>query len=127
MAHLHPLDRGVLLSGDAYAICSGNLKAGFVYRAGTETPINFREEFRVSPRMVLKHFSAVDTQSAVPVSTAEVWISARDTQTSIFLGFWYTQLNLVFLPGDKIFGYFPEVTVTKIRVSARAPHKKPHR
>ena len=68
----------------------------------------------------------MDTQTAVLVSTTEVWISAPDTQTPIFLRFsWYTQLTLVFLPGKKIFGYFPEVPVTKIRVSAPAPYKNP--
>ena len=59
----------------------------FLYRAGAETPLNFREKFRVSPRTILENFSAVDTQTAVLVSTAEVWISAPDTQTPIFLGF----------------------------------------
>ena len=63
------------------------LTAGFLYRAGAETPLNFREKFRVSPRSILKKFSAVDIQTAVLVSTAEVWISAPDTQTPIFLGF----------------------------------------
>ena len=29
----------------------------------------------------------MDTQTAVLVSTAEVWISAPDTQTPVFLGF----------------------------------------
>ena len=58
-------------------------------RAGAETPLNIREKFgiRVSPRTILKIFSAVDTQTAVLVSTAEVWISAPDTQTPIFLVF----------------------------------------
>ena len=37
-------------------------------------------------RTILKNFSAVDTQTAVLVSTAEVWISAPDAQTPIFLG-----------------------------------------
>ena len=59
----------------------------FLYRAGAESPLNFRENFRVSPRTILKIFSAVDTQTAVLVSTAEVWISAPDTQTPTFLGF----------------------------------------
>ena len=63
------------------------ITAGFLYRAGAETPLNFRENFRVSPRMILENFSAVDTQTAVLVSTAEVWISAPDTQTPSFLGF----------------------------------------
>ena len=69
------------------ASTSSLVTAGFLYRAGAETPLNFREKFRVSPRTILKHFSAVDTQTAVLVSTAEVWISAPDTQTPIFLGF----------------------------------------
>ena len=58
-----------------------------LYRAGAETPLNFREKFRVFPRTILENFSGVDTQTAVLVSTAEVWISAPDTQTPIFLGF----------------------------------------
>ena len=63
------------------------LTAGFLYRAGAETPLNFREKFQVSPKTILENFSAVDTQTAVLVSTAEVGISAPDTQTPIFLGF----------------------------------------
>ena len=67
---------------------SGSLStAGFLSRAGAETPLNFREKFRVFPRTILENFSGVDTQTAVLVSTAEVWISAPDTQTPIFLGF----------------------------------------
>ena len=63
------------------------LTAGFLYRAGAETPLNFRENFRVFPRTILEIFAEVDTQTAVLVSTAEVWISGPDTQTPIFLGF----------------------------------------
>ena len=63
------------------------LTAGFLSGAGAETPLNFREKFRVFPRTILENFSGVDTQTAVLVSTAEVWISAPDTQTPIFLGF----------------------------------------
>ena len=44
-----------------------------------------------------------------------------NTNFSWFAG--YTQLTVVFLPGDKNFGYFPEVPITKIRVSAPAPYK----
>ena len=63
------------------------LTAGFLYRAGAETTLNFREKLRVSPRTILENFSAVDTQTAVLGSTAEVWISAPDAQTPSFLGF----------------------------------------
>ena len=63
------------------------LTARLLYRAGAETPLNFGERFRVFPRTILENFSGVDTQTAVLVSTAEVWISAPDTQTPIFLGF----------------------------------------
>ena len=63
------------------------LTAGFLSRAGAETPLNFREKFLVFPRTILEIFSGVDTQTAVLVSTAEVWISAPDTQTPVFLGF----------------------------------------
>ena len=65
----------------------GWITAGCLSRAGAETPLNFLEKFRVFPRMILENFSGVDTQTAVLVSTAEVWISAPDTQTPIFLGF----------------------------------------
>ena len=102
------------------------ITAGFLYRAGADTPLNIREKFQVSPRNILKIFSAVDTQTAVLVSTAEVWISAPDTQTPISLGFpgihswlWF------FCPRTKIFGKFPEVPVPKIRVSAPGPYKNP--
>ena len=63
------------------------ITAGFLSRAGAETPLNFREKIRVFPRTILENFSGVDTQTAVLVSTAEVWISAPDTQTPVFLGF----------------------------------------
>ena len=69
------------------AVLRPKITAGFLYRAGAETPLNFRENFRVSPRTILENFSAVDTQTAVLVSTAEVGISAPDTQTPISLGF----------------------------------------
>ena len=99
--------------------------AKFLYGAGAETPLDFREKFRVSPRTIWTNFSAVDTKTAVLVSTAEVWISAPDTQTPIFLGFQGIHSWLwFFLSGDKIFGYFPEVPITEIRVSA-APYKNP--
>ena len=49
--------------------------------------LTFETKFRGSPRTILKIFSAVDTQTAALVSTAEVWISAPDTQTPILLGF----------------------------------------
>ena len=102
------------------------MTAGFLYRAGAETPLNFREKFRVSPRNILEHFSAVDTQTAVLVSTAEVWISAPDTQIPIFLGFPGTHSRLWFFCREtKTFRYFPEVPVTKIRVSAPGPYKNP--
>ena len=103
-----------------------NITPWFLFWAGAETPLNFREKFRVSPRMILEIFSAVDTQTAVLVSTAEVWISAPDTQTPIFLGFLGIHSWLWFFCREtKSFGYFPEVPVTKIRVSAPAPYKNP--
>ena len=68
----------------------------------------------------------MDTQTAVLVSTAEVWISAPDTQTPIFLGFLGIHSWLWFFYREpKSLGYFPEVPVTKIRVSAPAPYKNP--
>ena len=93
-------------------------------RAGAETPLNFREKFRASPRTILKIFSAVDTQTVVLVSTAEVWISAPDTQTPIFLVFWVYTADFGFSAGrqkQKVIGYFPDVPVMKIRV-----RKKPY-
>ena len=100
--------------------------AGFFTELSLRTPPpkNFWEKFLVSPRT--KKFSAVDTQTAVLVSTAEVWISAPDTQTPIFLGFLSIHSWLWFFRrGTKVFGYFPEVPVTKIRVAAAALCKKP--
>ena len=73
-----------------------------------------------------ENFSAVDTQTAVLVSTAEVWISAPDTQTHIFLGILGIHSWLWFFCREpKIFGYFLEVPVTKIRVSAPARFQNP--
>ena len=69
------------------ALRGSEITAGFLSRAGAETPLNFREKFRVFPRTISENFSGVDTQTAVLVSTAEVWISAPDTQTPVFLGF----------------------------------------
>ena len=87
------------------AMCVPLITAGFLYRAGAETPLNFREKFRVFPRMILE--ISQGSQTAVLVSTAEVWISAPDTQTPIFLGVsGYPQLTLVFLPGDEKFRIF---------------------
>ena len=105
-----------------------DLTAGFLYTAGAENPLNFREKFRsgVSPRTTLVNFSVADTQTAVLVSTAEVWVSAPDTQTPILFGFRGIHSWLWFFCREtKIFGYFPEVPVTKIRVSAPAPYKNP--
>ena len=62
------------------------ITAGFLYRAGAETPLYFREKFRISPRTILKHFSAVGTQTGVLVSAAEVWIGYPNTYFSFFLG-----------------------------------------
>ena len=107
---------------------SGGVKitAGFLYRAGAETPLNFWEELRVSPRTILRTFSAVDNQTAVLVSTAEVWISAPDTQTPSFVGFLGIHSWLWnFCRETKLFGYCPEVPITRIRVSAPAPYKNP--
>ena len=65
------------------------LMAGFLYTAGAETPLisTFEKNSVFLPERILKIFAAADTQTAVLVSTAEVWISARDTQTPSFLGF----------------------------------------
>ena len=87
---------------DAFSEPDEFITAGFLYRAGAETPLNFRENFQVFPRTILENFAEVDTQTAILVSTAEVWISGPDTQTPIFPWFsGYPQLTLVFLPGDE--------------------------
>ena len=68
----------------------------------------------------------MDTQTAVLISTVEVWISAPDTQTPIFLGFLGIHSWLWFFCREtKSFGYFTEVHVTKIRVSAPPSYKNP--
>ena len=86
---------------------SSKITAGFLSRAGAETPLNFREKFLVFPRTILENFSGVDTQTAVLVSTAEVWISAPDTQTPIFLGFLGIHSWLWFFCREtKIFRFF---------------------
>ena len=101
------------------------ITAEFLYRAGAETP-KLSRKIPSFPRTILENFSGVDTQTAVLVSTAEVWISAPDTQTPIFLGFLGIHSWLWFFCREtKSFGYFPEVPVTKIRVSAPAPYKDP--
>ena len=68
----------------------------------------------------------MNTQSTVPVSIAEVWISAPDTQTpNIFWVVWVHTANFgFFLLGDT---YLPEVPVpvTKIKVSAPALYENP--
>ena len=46
------------------------LTAGFLYRAGAQTTPKFRESVRVSLRTT---FSAMDTQSAIFVSTAKIF------------------------------------------------------
>ena len=103
-----------------------SLKAGLLSRAGAETPLNFREKFRVFSRTILEIFSGVDTRTAVLVSTAEVWISAPDTQTPIFLVFWVSTADFGFSAGTRKFSdFFPEVPVAKIRVSAPDPYKNP--
>ena len=87
----------------------------------------------IDPRTILNNFSAVDTQTAVLVSTAEVWISAPDTQTPIFLVvvvvvvfFWLCTADFGCSAGKQKFSVvFVEVPVTKVRVSAPAPCKKP--
>ena len=108
----------------SYAVAScATVTAGCLNRA--ETPLNFGEKFRVFPRTILENFSEVNTQTAVLVSRAEVWISAPDAQTPNFWGFLGIHSRLWFFCWTKSFGYFPEVPVTKIRVSAPAPYKNP--
>ena len=101
-------------------------RPGFYTELALRPPLNFRETFRVFPRTIVESFAEVDTQTAVFVSTAEIWISGPDTQPPIFLGFLGIHSWLWFFCRDtKSFGYFPEVPVTKIRVSAPALYKNP--
>ena len=69
-------------------IGTAKIAAGFLYRAGAETPPKLARKIPFFPRTILEIFSAVDTRTAVWASTPEVWISAPDPQTPIFLGFW---------------------------------------
>ena len=84
------------------------ITAGFLYRAGAETPLNFREKFRFAPRTILKIFLAVDTQTAVLVSTAEVWISLSTGYPNIyfFLVFWVSTADFGFSAGRQKFPFF---------------------
>ena len=65
------------------------ITARFLYRAGAETPPKLLRKIPSFSQneFFLENVSAVDTQTAVLVSTTEVWISAPDTQTPISLGF----------------------------------------
>ena len=68
-------------------------------------------------------FLVVDTQTAVLVSTAQVWISAPDTKTSVFLVLWVpAPLFLAFSARGRT---FPKATVAKDRASAPAPYANP--
>ena len=116
---------GLIKQGSALTCLHAFLTTGFLYRAGAETTPSIREKFRVSPRTVLNMFSAGDTQTAVLLCTAEVWISVPDTQTSVFLGFLGIHRCFWVPLGDKFFQIFPIAPVTKIRVSGPAPYKDP--
>ena len=61
--------------------------AGFLYRAGAETPLNFREKFRVFSQNDFGEFLRGGYPNRSSGIDGEVWISAPDTQTPIFLGF----------------------------------------
>ena len=92
--------------------------ARFLYRAGAETTPTFRENFRFSPTTI---FSAVNTQTAILVSSAQVWVSQhRIPKPPFSLDFWiYTA---VFAAGGKIIVKAP---VTRTAVSAPAPYENP--
>ena len=80
--------------------CNGRV---FIESWRGDPPLNFREKFRVSPRTILKKISLLDTQTAVLVSTAEVWISAHQIpKDQFFLVFWVyaADFSFFFLPGD---------------------------
>ena len=72
--------QGLPPGGSASEGTSYNRRA-FIYRAGTEAPPNFPEIFRVSLR---RSFSAVDTQTAVLVSTATVGGSQHRIPRSLY-------------------------------------------
>ena len=64
----HPPRLGFLSAVPSFMVwqqCKTCVTAGFLSRAGAETPLNFGEKFRVFPRTILENFSGVDTQTAV--------------------------------------------------------------
>ena len=100
--------------------------AGFLYRAGAETPLNFREKFRVFP----ERFWRI-SQGRIP--KPQFWYPPlrfgsqhRIPKHLFFLVFWVSTADFGFPPGDENFRIlFPEVPVVKIRVSAPAPYPPP--
>ena len=73
----------------AYHVCDKANSPSFSQNSPSLPQNSVRLSEFSSPKLrVVEHFSAVDTQTAVLVSTTEAWILAPDTQTPIFLVFW---------------------------------------
>ena len=83
------------------------LTAGFLYRAGAETPLNFRETFHVFRSMILKTFLSggyPNRSSGIHRWGLDLSTGYPNTYFSWFSG--YPPLTLVFLPGDEEFWFF---------------------
>ena len=83
------------------------ITAGFLYRAGAENPLNFREKFRVCPRTILENFSGW-------IPKPQFWypplrFGYPNTYSVGFLGI-HSRLWF-FCWKTKSFGYFPEVCI----------------
>ena len=85
-------------------VSDNGITDGFVYRAGAQTPLNFREKFRVSPRTILKNVSDTQPQFWYPPLR---FGSQHRIPKHLFGGGGFsgcTQLTLVLLPRDKTQG-----------------------
>ena len=101
------------------------LTAGFLYRAGAETSLKPSRKILSFPRTILE-----TSQGWIP--KPQFWYPPlrfgsqhRVPKHLFFLLFWVSAADFCFSAGRRNFGYFPEVPVTKIRVSAPAPYKHP--
>ena len=99
------------------------ITAGFLYRPGAETP----------PKLSNKISSLSQNDFEIFLSGGYPNCSSGIHRWGLDLSTWYpntyfswlsgyTLVALVFLPGDKIFGHYLEMPVTKIRVSAPSPY-----
>ena len=62
----------------------------------------------------------MDTQTAVLVSTATVWISAPDAETSILLVFWICTAGFGFFARGQVFTKAPLTKISQLRVKTAA-------